>query len=204
MIKELKERYDSMSIDQIENTAIASKDISESERRSFIEALYYVRHTKRWKENKNYTTSSFDKYLRGRFMMTESKFDKERIAYISFPEASEKFGPGLVDRVIRKVGSLKAGKILNTLPKNTNIEKIEKAMVSAMPEKKEITFSGPTKPQLKDEIIKLKEKIREKDKQIAEQSEQIIRLKATVERYHVIYGYVRQEPACGCDIRVDF
>ena len=40
------------------------------------------------------------------------------------------------------------------------------------------------------EIVRLKEKIREKDKQIAAQARQIRRLKATLEGYIIIHGHL--------------
>lgn len=182
MIKELKQIYDSQTIAAIEDMAKNRQKTSETSRSEFIEMLYYLRHTKRWRENPQYARASFDDYLRGRFMMSESKFDKERQAYICFPEATSKFGAGVVNRAISKIGTVKAGKLLTKLPKNTRLDNIDKEVMKNAPVKKEITFSGPTKPDLQAEVLRLKEIIRQKDSLIASQQCQIERLKATVMR----------------------
>lgn len=183
MIEKLKRCYDGKSIQEIESVAMAALRESESNRRQFIEALYFLRHTKRFRENTGYKNATFDCYLRGRFMMTEAGFDKERIAYICFPEAAERYGPGIVGRVVSKVGTIRAGRVFKGLSKLATVEKIDREILKHAPAKKESGSSEPTKNDLFAEIATLKAAVRERDRLIAQQQSQIEKLKVAVVKY---------------------
>jgi len=183
MIEELKKQYDGQALDSIEALAEKQLGAAKAWRRRFVELLYYLRHTNRWRENAQYADASFDAYLRGRFMMTESAFDKERRAYICFPEETVKYGAGAVNRAIGRVGMHKAAKIFKRLPDGATIERIEKEVAKHAPAKKEYVSGGPTKAELQKENDRLKNLVHDLRGMLAEREQQIARLKNALQRY---------------------
>lgn len=186
-IEDLKSKYDGKQIDEIESIATATQNSANTARREFVEILFYLRHTKRYRENPQYSKATFGAYIRGVYMMSETTFEQERKMYICFASETKKFGPGVVSKAVKRLGATKAVKVLKRLPQNTRIERINTVIESEAPKKKPAPAADiRTRDQLLSEIESLKADVRERDRIIAERDEQIAKLKASLMVYKEI------------------
>ena len=85
--------------------------------------LEYIRHNKRWKENKRYAKSSFFKYVKDRFNITEPQYRKCVTAFIKHPEEAEEYGPGVVIKAINKCGPIKSAKVFEEFAETKNLNR---------------------------------------------------------------------------------
>ena len=176
-LSEIRAKYDGKSIEEIERMALESQGTSVEARREFIEALYYLRENGRFRENPKFKDATFATYIHSRFMMSVSQFDRERVAYINFPDATERFGPGVVSKAVKKLGQPGARKVFNSLGKAKTVRAVDVAI-----DKHAVKLNPPKKgePEQPIDRYEVREVIRDKDKVIAEQEQQIAKLKRTV------------------------
>lgn len=181
-MKELEERYDGKSLAEIEVDAATSREKHEAYRRKFVEALYYIRFKKRWKENEVFKNASFDTYLKNKFLISEDLFDKERQAYINFGEDADRYGPGCVNKVVHRVGMVNAKKLFDDVRRKSRpnaYKAIEQHLKIVRPPKKQ----NPPKRDLERELSDKNELIRAQQKEIEALQAQNERLKKTVREY---------------------
>jgi hypothetical protein len=179
----MKQKLDGKTIKQIENFAANENKKSVEHRRQFIETLYYLRKTKRYRENPVYKNAGFSTYISGVFMMNETAFENERRAYVIYPEQSKKLGPGVVSKAIKVCGLRGAEKPLETIMSMPKADaKTASDLIEASRPKRDVEFiaKSPTKSELRKEIEEHLQTIHAQAEEIDELTEQVNRLKKTV------------------------
>jgi len=187
----LKKRYEKKSIKQLEMMADQTSHDSLRHRRKFIEILEHIYQSKRWPENAIYTKSEWRGYLKGRFNITISAWNKERQAFYSFPEATEELGIGIVSMAVKICGKSIGGLILSDLVDKNKTRKTKVAyedMVKELekhrkPKKVSFTPTGPTKKELQDEIARKIVAIADLQDELAEKNEKIKKLEKSLKEY---------------------
>ena len=191
--------YKNVSIEKLENRAETQRKNASSNRKEFIEILFYLRQTSRFKENPQYKNSSFSTYLRDKWMMSEFAFDQERVAYIGFPKETEALGPGVVTEAVKKCGGAKKAKVV--LDKIVKVDEklkngVKREKIQEIIQENIVPKSPPviTMADLRAEIKRLRHVIDNRDRTIKdqrrtidEQAEQIDRLKEALLSYEDIY-----------------
>ncbi len=169
----------------IEKEALTAMIESNATRKTFIELLFYLESTNRFREDPMHKNSSFRVYLRDKFCLTYHTYRTERTAFIQFPVEAKKYGPGSIARIQRNCGG--QGKI----------PKVLKAI-----EKKQATLKTPMRAEQIEKVVKqyekphkrkpvaecqncltLKKKLDDAQATITEQAGQIEKLKKTVFEY---------------------
>jgi len=186
--------FEKAKIEELEAIANENKNTSDQYRKKFIEVLFYLRQSGRYKENRKYANVDFRKYLMDRWLMSESQFDKERVAYLTFPEEAEKLGPGVVAEAVKKCGGAKKAKpvLEKIIATDAKMKRgIKREKIDAIIKDHAVPKAAPvvTMSDLRVEIARLRNiidnrnlTIKAQRAMIAEQAEQIDRLKATVNR----------------------
>ncbi len=95
------------------------------ELKKIIEGLQYLEVSKRYKENKMYSRSSFISYRAGEFNMPEGAYRELVKAYIRHPKETIKFGVGVVRKTTQLCG-LKAKKVFAEIEKAKTHAQIER------------------------------------------------------------------------------
>jgi hypothetical protein len=121
----MQEKLDKMTIVQIEKQIKSSKENVHRNNLKFYTMLNYLEVTKRYKENKLYTTSTFQHYISDRFMMTYTTYLNGRVAYMRHSEVTRELGPNLVTKVRQRCGVPKAEKVFKEI-KDTRKKKKNK------------------------------------------------------------------------------
>lgn len=185
MIKELKERYDGKTIDEIEAEAKNTSAIQESNHREFIGALFYLENTKRYKENKSYRDASFTEYIYGFYGISFQTYSRYRLVYFRYPVESGKFGPGTIMKIVSGCGAEMVPRVVKEIEKEkkTKPERVREIIESFAKPRLKKRKARPTYKELERELIAEKKKNAEAQKTIVAQAEQIERLKSTVRRY---------------------
>lgn len=204
--------YDKKSIDEIEKIADRSCQLSKESRKKFIEVLYYLQFTSRFRENKLYKKASFKDYIYDQFHLRETSYHNEKAAFFQFPDEAVTIGPGVITKARQKCGALKVKKVLAEivkLPKQTP-EKINKIIFAhAKPVKPK-----PTKPDakqlglisdravevakqktieaesLKTQVLKLKDTVKNQKIEIAALKAQVAKFESIRDAATLIYNYV--------------
>lgn len=186
--KKLQEMYNPVSVGDLEKKAEKFMVDSVLSRKHFIEILFYLERTNRFKENRQFKNTTFKDYIKDRFYLRYGTYHKERIAFFTHPKEVEQYGVGVVNKVREKCGVLKVKKVFDEVKKaeikkpltRENIENIININAKQVKKKaKKIT---------KDEAyyIKLCGKkdleIQALNQMIKDRDEQIDRLKATVQK----------------------
>jgi hypothetical protein len=182
IFENLKAKYDGQKIDVIEANASGAAATSLAARKEFIEALWYLQKTQRFRENADYKASTFERYLRDRFNITRAKYESERgIVFNHLPHA-EALGIGKVEQVLKTLGRKDGGKALDDAlraarPLTAINQKIEKIIKQKTPPP-----AAPSSPGLytESEVERLKTELRDANREIADLHAQIARLKRTV------------------------
>lgn len=149
-LTELKEKYGEMTPVQLDKKALTLKDNLDSSDKELTEILFWMDHTKRFRELKMFRDSDFGHYLRARFNMTEAQFKLKRFAYIKHQDEVEKYGVGTVTEIVRKVGEKQLTKVVQSMEKRLNAKKPE-PLYQAM--KKAISEVEPKKKPVAKKII---------------------------------------------------
>ena len=187
LIEDLKKKYDSKPINEVESDCKKNADSASDNRKEFILGLYYLDRTKRYKENPVYAKSTLETYIRSMCNLRKATYEKERFAFISHPSSAKKWGVGLISRIQKSCGAGNVPNIMlkiNAIPNATH-DKIEKVIIQNSKPRPDNKVQVETKINLEsDNIRKGKaiaeyiQTINEKDTQIARMRETIMNLKA--------------------------
>lgn len=187
-LDELRKVLDSKTISQIEDGAKEAMATSMATRREFIETMYYLERTGRWKENVRFREASFGTYLRDIYMLTIGTYDQERIAFIKHPLESNEFGIGTVVNARKRCPALEVPKVFEEIRavqqktgRPANHIAIGKIIEGhARPVAKNAAIIPKT--ELYRQVAEMKATLLEKEQKIKEMVSQIRKLKATVQK----------------------
>ena len=187
-----KNKFDKFSINELETKVEESAKDARDAQKMQIEVLFYLKVSGRYKENKRYEKSSFYNYIEDRFNIRQGTYMEMQVAFIKFPNETREFGVGVVARVMRDCGAVKAKSVfekLNTEKERTlttlkraKIESIIQSNAKPKPIKKEITdwrLMYETESRAHEET---KEKLKEAYSTIRKLQDQINKLKVTAQR----------------------
>ena len=180
---------DKKPIAEIERIIESHKESSRQAQLKMYESLEYLRTTSRYKENKAYTKSTFWTYIEDRYNIRPTTYRESVKAYLKYPDEAVHYGVGLVSKVLRQCGPLKAKSVFDQLTaqntmkrpeiekiiaKNTSPSKIEKTYVDwrAMYEAEKAAHET-TRAELNFA-----------QKKINELTAQVRKMKPIVKRYH--------------------
>lgn len=193
-ITELKKRYDTRTIDEIEGDASQSSKTHQEAHKEFISVLFYLEHTKRFRENAAYKRASFADYIDKVFGISVQTYNMHRMAYFQFPAEVKSIGVRAVFNTIKKCGAA----MVPTVAKEINKEKspskdrsgeiIDKFAKAHLKKRK----ARPSYKDLERDNAEKDKRLAEAYRKIKEQTQQIDKLKATVENYKKIFGEVQQ------------
>ena len=110
-----KSKYEKTTIGDLERQVEEQNRLARGAQKEMIEILIYIKTSGRWKENKRYERATFNTYIFDRFSIRPGTFMEMQAAFVKFPEQSIEYGVGLVSRVIRECGRVKAKAVLNEL-----------------------------------------------------------------------------------------
>jgi len=176
------DQYDSWTIDAIEDYAVKHRDDAFSNYRNLMEILFYLRRTGRYRENRLFASSSFDQYLRGRYMLTEYQFERARRVYITHAKHAEQYGPGIVQKILMRVPVEAQDQAFAEMAAKASVpgkditaivDKVIHKYTYGLPEKAVIESTTRTVDRSNEVITKLR-------RENAEKSKQIQKLKRTV------------------------
>lgn len=187
-IKQLKAKYDKQTIKAIEKEAKATQGQAKDVYYNFIEILFYLERTQRFKENPLYKKSTFQQYLPFAYGIRFTTYHEARLALSNFPEFSKKYTPQLVKAIKEKCGADKVPAIIKEIEaKDTSLKKpLPREGIQAIIDKNR----KPVKPQtpkpdvkiLQDKVVTFQESAKKLEKVVLTKDEQITKLKATVKR----------------------
>lgn len=145
--EEIKTKYDTLSVGDIEDRAHSNQAAAAIEYREFILTLYYLERTSRYRENKRYEHEPFERYLREQYNFQIGSYENARSAFIRYPEASEALGVGRVIQIERAVGKECAPEVMkeikpillnDTIPEPERIKHVDSVVEKKIEEKKEL------------------------------------------------------------------
>jgi hypothetical protein len=187
-LKELKAKYDGKTIGEIEKGAGDDYTLSTEARRNFIQVLFYLQQTERFRQNKKYKEVGFTYYLRDRWNLTLTAYYREKFVFLNFPAEAERHGVGTVARIHRKCKAGVEGtkKVLDLIDKEE--KKAKKPLPAAKVDKiiNKFEDKAPAKPPITKVCLScetLKKELFAANKTIREQADQIEKLKATIRNF---------------------
>lgn len=184
-LEDLKKQYDAMSIADLEVTARDANASQAASHKQFIGIMFYLEHTKRFKENPIYANSTFAAYVKAIYGLSFQTYERYRFAYFRYEKESDEFGAGTIMHIVNRTGreavsdvikDFRKEKKLNPGKMETIIEKYAKPRLKARK-------ARPTYKDIERELIAEKKKNAELHKMLKARDEQIERLKATVRKY---------------------
>lgn len=187
-MEDFKQKFEKVDIGTLEKMADDARSQSRIQQKEFVEILFYLRISKRWKENKRYAKSSFWIYIEDLFNMRRNTYMENERAFVKFANETVEYGVGLVAKIDRACKSTDVKKVFQEIDKakdgkmSLSRDKIEKIIdkhrdpEKAKPDRKdyktlyirEVEAHQRTKDALKDAL-----------KQIEEMADQIRKLKET-------------------------
>jgi len=184
----LNKKYQKKTIGEIEELADKKLKNTLTSREQFVELIDYVRMNERWVENSIYKDSTFEEYLMGRFQITKGSFMLERKSFVKFPDATKKYGVGIVTKIIKDCGNVDAGMVIDSIEAEDKKLKngITHAKIIQFINKKKKKKPAPKKSirlpyaELEAENANHMKKIRELEKEINDKDIQIQSLKDTL------------------------
>ena len=181
LITKLKGKYDAKNIVEIEAECTGHIDKYAKNRMNFILTLYYLDRTNRYKDNPIYKNSTFESYIKSKFNLRYSTYDKERFAFISCPEATAKWGAGLIGKIKDKCGAGNVIEVINKIEaiKNPTHERID-TVISQFAKKQKPNKVKMSARDYEHENARQGKTIAEYIQIIKEKDEQVERLKLTV------------------------
>jgi len=193
--EEIAQKYDGKSITTIESMIKTSSDKHSYHRKEFILALFYLERTNKYKENKTYKDETFKRYISDMFNLSYSGYNKERFAFITVPEATGKYGVGVIDRIASSCGSHKVTEVVKQIDTkksvkradiNKIIEKNAKPKPAPKPRFKPIIIAAPEPQPLPIEDVSPIPKVKtlpekQKDDQIEKLKKTVVDQKETIE-----------------------
>lgn len=196
---EISNKYDGKSISEIEHLAKDASSASLDKHKEFISILFYLQDSKRFRENKAYKDSTFQRYVLDMYGMTMNSYNTYRFAYFSFPDEVERLGVGVVKKIRAKCGTETVAKVVDEIDSNKKLtpEKIDTIIEKyAKPEPyREPRLSYADLSRMVDqkdlEIIDLKKKL----KDMTEQRDKLLACVKRINRAVAVDNDVLR-PAC--------
>ncbi len=183
----LKKHYDEKPIEELEDLASNATTAWFENGILFINMMFYLERTKRYKENKRFAKSTFEEYIRIRHGLQPKKYYRDRLAYVNYPEETREYGVGFVEKVKNKCGVLNFPKVVKDIKKaEKNKEPLVQQEINDIIEKHStVKPLASTLPVwiLQKEIDTLRQAVIDKDNTIKEQNDQIVRLKRTLKEF---------------------
>jgi hypothetical protein len=193
--EELMKRYDGKKIDELERLALSSQKGLREAHFELVCVLYYIKVTKRYKENRRYAKATFGQYIDEVFSIREGTFIEWQRAVLTYPEESKRHNIGLVAKVAKTCGPIKSKAAFAAIDE---VVKNAKKDGPAVREKIDaVVESFRATPKIKREVKDYKAmyerecaaheaakgRIRELEAANAELVEQVKKLKRTAERF---------------------
>lgn len=124
---EISNKYDGKSIGEIEHLAKDASSASLDKHKEFISILFYLQDSKRFRENKAYKESTFQRYILDMYGMTMNSYNTYRFAYFYFPDEVERLGVGVVKKIRAKCGTETVARVVDEIDSNKKLtpEKID-------------------------------------------------------------------------------
>ena len=187
---EIRKMYDGKSLAEIETALSKHNNTSLESRKQFVIGLNYLRMTVLYKQDKRFSRASFEEYLQGRWMMGLHTFNRESLILINYTEAAEKHGIGTINQIMHKCGKSKLKPLIKEVDKIATQskgrdyrEKVDRLIEKNLkPAVKKATME-PTKTEMKRESTERKKLMDSQNGIIRELTEQVRKLKASVEYY---------------------
>lgn len=202
-LNQLKEKYDGKQITDIEAIAKTASASQEAQHKEFIGALFYLENTKRFRENANYKAATFADYVSGVYGVSVQNYNRSRLAYFRFPVETEKYGAGIIGKVVSRCGSESVPMVVKALDKERKPQpdKIQEVIGKYAKTHLKKRPARPSYPELERENIQLKKRLQEAQATMKQQAEQIEKLKSTVRRYESGLEKLMPPPVAGVGLR---
>ena len=184
--EKLKRKLTKKTIAEIENLCDKKSLLSAEYRKEFILSLHYLQSSGKYMDNPQFKKATFGTYLWQRYNLRDGAYNKEKWAYLRYPEESVKIGVGCVTKVREKCGVTKAPKVIEEIMRldkrtHNNIENvIEKNAHATKPKPKPKPKKNTPSDQAEVLNAETRETITAYEKQITEYEEQIKKLKISV------------------------
>jgi len=148
--EELKERYDGKTIDELQDIARKSQTGLREAQVEMVMVLYYLKTTHRYKENRRYAKASWKTYIEEMMGIREGTFGEWARAIINYPEEVKRHHIGLVSKVVRQCGPVKAQRAFTEINKVVDTAKKDGPAVAEKIEK--VIDANRAKPRVKREV----------------------------------------------------
>jgi len=187
-IKELKKKYDSMKIGEVEKKVKSVQDEAKGLYANFIELLFYLERTERFKDNHLYKKSTFKDYLSFEYGVRFKAYHQKRLALSNHPEFFPKHPLPLYSAIKSKCGADKVPEVIKGIEKKEFSLKrtLRREDIQQVIDKhRKPKAPGAPKVDVKDlknQIVHSRDDAVQLRKIIVEKDGQIAKLKATVER----------------------
>jgi len=193
MQNEIIKKYQDSSVEKIETACQALRLSYTNARQSFIEMLFYLHETKRFRENPKFKKAIFKDYIWGMFSITEAQYYKERKAFALYPKEVEKNGIGTVVKVVSLIKTENHAKVFDTIKsiqvkRKTPVKQHEiNRIIENHITKKKIKPIHPaairTAKSYEAEISRLKDMLLQAEALNISQAKQLVKLRTTVQKY---------------------
>jgi hypothetical protein len=188
--------YDGKDISTIEREAFGANKAHATAHETFIGILFYLQHTKRYRENKAYKERPFTEYVKNVFGISFQTYEYHRFAYFQHPKETRTFGPEVIRKIAAKCGREMVGKVISEVEEGKNSikkadpETIQKAIDKYAKPKLKARKDRPSYRDLERELVAEKKKNTELTMALKERDEQIERLKKTINEYRSRYEQI--------------
>lgn len=199
LLNKLKKKYDERGIEAVQNVALDQQSKSAESHAKFIETLFYLEKTKRFKEMPRYKDSDFSGYILEVYNMRDRSYRNKRWAVLQHPDVVKDYGFKTPVAVFEKCRGMNREKALREIRKE---EEKKKRVLKPSEVKKIVEPFQKPKPVKKkkvvektylNEIDQLRTDLHASNKALAEAHKQIKKLKITVaerdERIKELEGY---------------
>lgn len=184
-ISALIRKYESEPLDILETKIADDMKLAALSYRSYIEMLFYMEHTKRYKQSPGFERSTFNDYLEHRFNLAPSRYYNARKIYVQYPDEAEWLGVHFLQKVQRECGVEAIQPVVEELAK---IDKMRETPITVADKDKIVKKykKPPTKKSMKSALYwrqkynEVKKQLEIALKEIDEKDEQIDKLQTTV------------------------
>jgi hypothetical protein len=190
--EELQKIYDKKKVSQIEAEAKETQGKSKDIYVVFLETLFYLERSHRFRENPTYTKSSFETYIQAEYGMSHRAYLDHRQAYAIHPDIAFRHSPALFASAKKKCGAEKVGHVFKevqkkerTLNRPIRVDEI-KAIIhqNAKPTKPAAPKPDITTLQVQvEKTQQVEQELKAVEKTVLSKDEQIEKLKAAVLKY---------------------
>lgn len=184
-ISALIRKYEAEPLDSIETKIADDMKLAALSYRSYIEMLFYMEHTKRYKQSPGFEHATFNDYLEHRFNLAPSRYYNARKIYVQYPDEASWLGVHFLMEVQRKCGVEAIQPVVEELAK---IDKMRETPITVADKDKIVKKyqKPPTQKSMKSALYwrqkynEVKKQLEIALKEIDEKDEQIDKLKITV------------------------